>query len=433
MLKLGYPFTDHMVLQREKPICIYGQADAAGTVELDGQAVPFTPHDGTFRAYLPAFTAGGPYTLTVKVGGDTATCDDVLIGDVYIAAGQSNMDFSLKDSADIELYNEPNLRLFREPHDIDNEKNVHYREQKWLLFTPENEPAFTAIGYYFALELYRRTGVPVGIISCATGASRVDAWTAPEIVDTPEYQQWIEVKHHDYTLYAFNQDHLLYNNRLLNIVPYTVSGVLWYQGESNRCHEEGVYYGKMLTAMIDNWRHLWNDELPFYIVQLMPYGEGANADWAIIRRRQEEVTRQVAGTYLVTPVETGEYHEIHPTHKKTLARALANAVRNTRFGDVIEYCGPVAESVTADADGICIAFSHAGGLTVHGDRLTDTYVLDEAGEKHPANGTVKGNVLTLTFEGDFRPTAVMMGYANTPRHNLYNGNGYWASPFCKEL
>ena len=433
-LKLADIFCDGMVLQRGKKICIFGEGTGAGTAELNGKVTEFTA-DGAFRVYLPEEEAGGPYTLTVSCGGETVTLKDVLIGDVFLAGGQSNMEFPLLSTYEYrnELLDVPEIRYFQEPHQIDAERNTAYRNHGWMPFTHKYEAAFSAIAYFFALKYHRDTNVPVGIVSCNKGASRVDAWTAPEIVSEPAYQEMMRDHHEDMEIYKFNQGQWLYTNKLLPVVPYTLKGVLWYQGESNRRYEEARYYDRMFRIMAGHWRSLWEDELPFYTVQIMPFDEPAEkADWAEIRAAQMRAARDIPGVRLVTLFDTGEEKEIHPTKKKGVGEALAGAVF-CDCGKPEEYSGPVNPVCTFEDDHISVRFDHADGLVLHGDVLTDTFLTVRAADGgtavKPAVGEIIGNTLKLYTEEKEYPIEVRMGYQNVPRHNLYNTAGFLASPF----
>lgn len=432
MLCLADVFQDHMVLQRHKPIAVFGTSETPGTVTLAGQSVAFTPlADGRFLCYLPAMPAGGPHTLTVTAGSESVSRTDVLIGEVYIAGGQSNMQLHVEDTVDIQPVDRPQLRYFREPHYYREDRTAGCDEPCWQPFTKEQMPGFSAVGSSFALHLANELPVPIGIVSCNTGASRVDAWTAPEITQTPEYQRLVSEPHPDYENYRFNQDNWLYWHKLLPIVPYTAAGVLWYQGESNRGRAEAPYYDQLLAKMIENWRALWQEELPFYLVQLMPYADGAAcADLASIRLAQERASRQIPHTAMVTLVETGESHEIHPTHKDTVGHALANAVLHWQFGRTeLEYSGPICTACRREENGAQLIFSHADGLHFAGGKAEDIQVIDRGGAAHaPTAAVIEGNTLHLRWEAAVDAAGIDIGYRNAPQHTLYNAAGYLASP-----
>ncbi len=433
-MHLAEIFCDHMVLQRDKDICIFGFGQGSGEIDFCGKKYEFVSNDDKFCIYLAAQCAGGPYEMTVTLNGNTRVIKDILIGDVYIAAGQSNIELPLCETHAIEYFTNDNIRFFTEPNTADEDGNLLHNNAEWFACGGSATDSFSAIGYYFAAQLQKSTEIPVGVISCSKGASRVDAWTSPQYTQSNHYQQMLATKHNDYYVYKFNHNSWLYENKLLNIAPFTNSGVLWYQGESNRCHDEGVHYARLLEIMINNWRELWQCNLPFYCVQLMPYNEAPDvADWAIIRSQQQMASKTIDNVYLVTLVNTGEKHEIHPTKKKDVAYALSNAVRCVQFGDDIEYCGPVLEAYKHIENGVELAFSHAEGLVIRGNALLDTYAYDENNKILDAQFFIENNILKVICYDDTLIKTVTMGYNNAPEHNLYNNSGYLASPFKLQL
>ena len=424
-MKLASIFTDHMVLQRRTPIALFGEGNGHGTATINGTEIAFEA-DGNFIAYLPAMEAGGPYDLTVTIGDESVTFTDVLVGDVYLAGGQSNMQFRVEESTDIPRIGNPRVRHFREGHFADENRVENYDFTPWQIATEENLEHFSAIGYDVGRMLSEELDIPVGIISCNIGASRVDAWTAPEIVETEEYQRLLGNKHWDWHYYKFNQQSWCYLNKLLNVAPYTICGVLWYQGESNRLEEEAVNYDKLLGKLIANWRELWgNQQLPFYLVQIAPFADGAENDWPHIRQAQERASKTISNTYLCTLVHTGESDNIHPTKKHPIATEVKNAVLANAFGYDVEYCGPVVDKADKTADGAVITFSHADGLHFDGDPA-DLQVYDFERKLLPYTAAIEGDTLCITADGIFRIT---MGFCNSPTHNLYNAAGCLASPF----
>lgn len=433
-MRLAEIFGNGMVLQRDKEICIFGYGSGSGTIEFCGEQYSFTSKEDKFYVYLKPQKAGGPYDMTVTLSGKKQIISDILIGDVYIAAGQSNMELTLKGTAEIEYFTNENIRFFTEPNNVDKENKPIHNSADWIVCKEKKSDNFSAIGYYFANKLQEYSGVPVGVISCSKGASRVDTWTAPEYVNQESYLAMQTIRCGDYDYYKFNQNSYLYLNKLLNIVPFTNSGVLWYQGESNRGIVESIYYAEMLRIMINNWREIWNDNLPFYIVQLMPYiGNPEMSDWAMIRAQQEKVTKTVNNTYLVTLVNTGESDKIHPINKKVVSYELANAVKYAQFNEAVEYCGPVLEKYECSQKEIKLTFSHADGLYIKDEKLCDFYVYAQNGEELSFDIKIIDNNLSVLLTSDKIPYKIALGYANAPEHNLYNSSGYLASPFELKL
>ena len=244
----------------------------------------------------------------------------------------------------------------------------------------------------------------------------------------------IKVKHLDYTVYKFNRNSWVYKNKLLKIVPFANSGVLWYQGESNRCFEEAVHYAEMLEIMIKNWRELWNCNLPFYCVQLMPYDESSDVSaWQVIRKQQELASKTIENVFLTTLVNTGESSKIHPTEKKSVALALAGSVRNNQFGEAVEYSGPVLEKYELNNNSVKLIFSHSDGLHIKGNGLLDLYAYDEMNNPLEISFELYKNVLKIFWDCEENPVKITLGYNNAPSHNLYNSSDYLASPFCLKL
>jgi len=345
---------------------------------------------------------------------------------VYLAGGQSNMAMRVEETVDIPRTPNPRIRHYTEGHYYWGQSEpARYAPQLWQPATDEYIKDFTAIGFGMAQILQAELDVPIGILSCNIGATRVDAWTAPEIVNSPEYQAMIAQRHPDWTNYDINQNSWPYVNRLLYIVPYTVAGVLWYQGESNRLEEEAVHYHTLLGRLIDNWRDLWGENLPFFIVQIAPHADGDWNDWPHIRQAQERVTKEIPHTYLCTLAHTGEADNIHPTKKHQIATEVANAVLTVCYDSPREYCGPVYDTVEKTDGGVWVTFTHAEGLHFDGDPC-DLCVYDGEGNPLPYAVTVDGNALRIAAEGAARVT---LGWQNNCAHNLYNGSGMLASPF----
>ena len=423
-MKLADIFTSSMVLQRRKPIAVFGDGSGKGAITLNGYTVEFEAEDG-FLVHLPAMEAGGPYEMTVTLNNETTVLTDILVGDVYLAGGQSNMQFRVEESVDIPRIPNDRVRVYTEGHGADENMNVWYEQTPWMVATEENLLKFTAIGYDVARMLQEELNIPIGIVSCNIGASRVDAWTAPEIVNAPDYQQMLGNKHGDWHYYKFNQESWCYLTKLLPVVPYGIHGVLWYQGESNRLEEEAVHYHTLLSRLMDNWRDLWGENLPFYIVQIAPHNDGDWNDWPHIRQAQEWVAKNVPGAYLCTLAHTGEADNIHPTKKHQIATQVANAVLTTLYDYTREYCGPVYDTVDKTANGVKIHFAHAEGLHFDGDPA-DIAVYNADGIALPYTVAVEGNALSIVADGIAR---VEMGFCNSPTHNLYNAAGCLASPF----
>ena len=439
-MKLADIFCDNMVLQRGDNTFIFGTGSGNGVIEFLDNKIEFKSENDRFVVLLPTLKAGDVFDITVTLGEEKQIIKNVIVGDVYIAGGQSNMAFTLGDTVNIEFHNNPDIRYYCEPTTVDADMNIMRVNKGWRLFEGEDVLDFSAVAYYFAIKLNKKTGVPVGILACNMGASAIQSWVSKETSQKEVFKE--ALKHHDEKreLYKINFNNWLYYNKLLNVVPYTAKAVLWYQGEHNTEIGEAEKYCGMLKELIYNWRDIWNCNFPFYIVQLMPFlTNHCYSDWAMVRNEQLKASKTIEDVYMVTMFDTGEANDIHPKNKKCVGEALSNAVMNTLFGfNEIEYCGPIVESCIKNGNTAEITFSHADGLRLDCIWFIDTYVYDKNGIHYEVNGRtatgeISGNKLYITWNDDIEAVGMKMGYWNTPMHKLKNSSGYLASPFNIEF
>ncbi len=435
-MKLCDIFCDNMMLQRGSETLIYGEADAKGYIEIMGKTIEFSAENGKFKVVLPELKAGDSFDMTISLGEEKRVIKNILVGDVFVAAGQSNMEMCVADTFETDTKSNPNIRYFREGTDFDGNGNMSDSSQGWRICEKEDALSYSAVAYHFAQRLNGETGVPVGIISCNMGSSGIQTWVPEEITSKPVFAPTMRLKQDKYQLYKFNLNNTLYYNKLLKIVPYTAKGVLWYQGESNTQVGEGVNYLGMLKELITHWRSLWNKELPFYVVQLMPFLTNPDYnDWALVRDAQLKASKTIPNVYTVTMFEVKDLFDIHPKNKQCVGEALANAIMNTLFGlEDMEYCGPVAESCSISGNTVEITFSHAKGMWLDHTWFEDLYIYDEEGMSYEVNGRtadfkIEGNKLIVTWDDEINPIGIKMGYWNIPKHKLRNDSGYLASPF----
>lgn len=435
-MTLGDIFCDNMMLQRGCETIIYGEGNGNGYIEITGKTISFSTQNGKFKVVLPELKAGENFDMTISLDGDTRIIKNILVGDVYIAAGQSNMEMSVVNTFETETESNPDIRYFAEGTNIDENGNISYSNKGWRICDKEDALSYSAVAYHFAQRLNTKTGVPVGIISCNKGASGVQTWVPEEVTLKPFFATTMRLKQDKYQLYKFNLNNCLYYNKLLKIVPYTVNGVLWYQGESNSIVGEAENYLEMFRELVEHWRSLWNKELPFYVVQLMPYLSNPDySDWATVRDAQIKASKTISNVYTVTMVEVKDLLDIHPKNKKSVGEALANAVMNTLLGlKNIEYSGPVAESCTIYGNTAEITFSHANGMWLDHTWFEDLYIFDKEGINYEVNGrtadfNINENKLVITWDDEIKPIGIKMGYWNIPKHKLKNESGYLASPF----
>ena len=437
MIKLAEIFSDNMMLQRGLETIVYGEGDnGKGHIEIQGKKLEFVCENGKFEVILPELKAGDNFDMTICLGNDTRTIKNILVGDVYIAAGQSNMELQVLDTFEIETEDNLNIRYFEEGTKVNGDGIITYTNEGWRICEKEDALRYSAVAYHFAQKLNKKTGVPVGIVSCNKGASGIQTWVSKDITSKPCFAPTMYLKQDKYQLYKFNLNSCLYYNKLLKVVPFTANGILWYQGESNSDVGEAGNYLDMLKELISHWRSLWNKELPFYIVQLMPYLSNPDySDWAKVRDAQIRASKTIPNVHTVTMVEVSDLSEIHPKNKKCVGEALANAVMNTLFDlKDTEYSGPVAEKCVVTENSVEVTFSHADGMWLDHTWFEDLYIFDGNGMSYEVNGRtadweIKDDKLIVTWDKDIKPIGIKMGYWNAPKHKLKNSSGYLASPF----
>ncbi len=441
-------FGDHMVLQRGVRIPIWGsgQPGAAVTVTLDTQrAVATVDRSGKWQVTLGPLPAGGPYTLTVQSGGQSLSVRDILLGEVWLCSGQSNMQFGLSSAKNareaIAQADRPRLRLSNGAH--------------WDVCTPESAAHFSAVAYFFGSALQQHLQVPVGLIANALGGSPVEAWISPETfarerdlheqVEKPWQQYlhaWQAAPEGKKPYPALGPDYInapsrLFEQRIRPLVPFALRGVLWYQGESNAWgFHAAQMYARELPALIGDWRRQWDEDFPFILVQLPSYDAVPSlapkepAPWNVIQEIQAQTARQVAKTGLVVITELGE-HDIHPLNKQPVGERAALAARKLAYGEEIECRGPELASCAITGNSVRLHFTHTGGgLTTLDGREPQGFTL--AGEdrrQYWAHAVIDGDDLILTCAQVAHPLSARYDYSEDSSHNLGNKIGLSASPF----
>ena len=445
VLVLDKTFANNMVLQRNKSVCVWGTGEGSGEITLGNQTKSVSSNGGTWEVYFePMEASTTPVTFKTNFAGIVTEYENVLVGDVYIASGQSNMEFNLKSTEQTGTVEDNSLLRF-----------AFRGNQGWKEFSSSVVENATAIGVLFAQELSYAldNNIPIGIISCSKGASRIDDWVHEDYCFCEEFD-FDNTAHSDYEYYDMGH-HDLYKDQIQPIEKFTTAGILWYQGESNRGAGEAYRYLEMFEIMVDCWRTRMDDPtLPFYTVQIMLYqGNGTGdrngnpCDEFNIRIAQGEAARTMDGvtvctflSYEDTILPSGTL-DIHPTDKLPIAKALANAALSTYYypqGDydkTPEYSGPLYDKVTVSGSAATITFTHVaeGLMLTKGTTINDVEVRKADGTWVKATATLSGNVVTVSAEGVTEITGVRMGYMNRPDINLYNTiggvRGYCASPF----
>lgn len=329
-MRLGDVFSSGMVFAANKPIRIFGYGNGVGTVTFDGVSKTVVSEGAFWRVDFPAMNYGGPYELSFESAAESVTLVDIYIGEVYLFSGQSNMEICLSKT--------------NTPEDVyEDNDNIHYlgvatapHNIRWRVARHEDVGAWSALGYLVGRELAAETGVHIGIILCAAGASVIESWMPEGALDAIGIHLSREEKHLDHYSPMFagiNQDGYLYNNKLCRVIPFSLSGVVWYQGESDASEAEGAVYERELCRMIEVWRGMFeNEEMPFAVVQIADCESriALGAGWRLVQQAQDRISTYFPNTYTIISRDVCETDDIHPRTKDKLAARIANAIK-TQF------------------------------------------------------------------------------------------------------
>ena len=482
-VRLPVLFSDHMVLQAERPVRVWGWAEDGELVAVHfrDQVLSTRAEQGKWSVWLQPMTAskrGG--TLAVLSASGKIELNDVVVGEVWVASGQSNMQWPLKKTDDwtkeAASSANRNLRLFYVPRTTAKEpvadvQGQHLgRQPVWETAGPDSIPEFSAVGYYFGRDLQRVLDVPVGIIHSSWGGTPAELWTSERalrsdaglrkdlVASYPDKQAAYEkaLKNYQGKVAAAKkagskftgrrprpprQSASLYNAMIAPLLPYAIKGAIWYQGEANasRAHQ----YRTLFPKMIQSWRDGWKQgDFPFYAVELAPWDfnrkrslediarKPVDSTWAELREAQIHASRVLPNVGTVTITDVGMKDDIHPTNKEPVGGRLALLARRDAYGEELIASGPTySRHVTKDGK-VRIFFDHVGdGLEVKGDELLGFAIADSKGVFVWANAEIDGDSVVVSHPNIKRPVGVRFGWADYPVVNLWNKNGLPARPF----
>lgn len=428
-------FSDNAVLQQGMPVPVWGEARSGEkvSVTIQGKTASATSEGGKWMVRLRPLKAGGPFTMTIK-GDNTIELRNVLVGEVWIASGQSNMQMSVASSANAQdtIANsaDPMVHLITIPRQGTDEPLSNVNAQ-WVECGPRTTPDFSAVAYFFGRDLRKARDVPIGLISTNYGGTPAEAWTRRgALEEVPELKHYVTGGNGRRDP---GRPMALYNAMIAPVIPYAIKGAIWYQGESNA--DRAWEYRTLFTTMIRNWRTDWGQgDFPFFTVQLAPFmkinPEPMDSAWAELRDAQlySTVALPKAGMAVITDV--GEENDIHPKKKGPVGARLALAARAIAYGERIEYSGPAYESIRVDGNRIRLRFRHAHGMRATGGGDLKGFTIAGADRKfHNAVAVIERGQVFVTSQSVPEPVAVRYGWANFPVVNLENDSGLPASPF----
>ena len=442
-VKLPSVLSNHMVLQQGMPVPIWGTAETGEkvTVTFGGQTEEATADTaGKWSVKLAALPVSAkPAELVVK-GKNTITLSDILVGEVWICSGQSNMGFNtgsaINAAKEIAEANYPDIRLFT-VQNVATDEPQSDTHGDWAACTPQTVPGFTAVGYFFGRDLYKSLGVPVGLIHTSWGGTIAEAWAAPTgLAGDPDFAPILDraktTKKGDP-----NAASRLWNGMIVPIVPFAAKGAIWYQGESNA--GRAYQYRKLLPAMIKTWRDAWGEkDFDFYIVSLAnftnPPQQPGDSDWAELREAQTLTANmphngQALAIDLADPGNPGD---IHPKNKQDVGHRLALVAEAKTYGKKdIAYSGPVYDSMKEENGKVRLSFKELnGGLVAKGgEPLKGFQIAGEDKKWQWADASIDGENVIVSSGQVPHPVAVRYAWANNPVANLYNKADLPAVPF----
>ena len=475
-VKLPAIFGDHMVLQRDTAVPVWGTA-APGeevTVSIAGQtARTKAGADGKWSVKLTKLTAAGPHTLTVK-GANTLTCSDVLIGEVWLGSGQSNMAMQVSRAKDFEAEQAaakfPQLRMFTEASGATNSAQTEGKG-KWVVCAPGTVGGFSATAYFFGREIHRTLQVPVGLINSSVGGTPIESWIAPEVQQASpalkdfftaqakaakqfdaakakaKFEQddakWREAakkakaegkpapkRPQDPVALAERKGNVggLFNGKISPLIPYAIRGALWYQGEANSSPEKAPFYHAQLSLLVTDWRARWGSDFPFAWVQLPNFG-GGGRDWLLVREAMLK-TLALPQTGMAITIDIGDEKDIHPKNKQDVGRRLAAWALGTVYGQKVATSGPLPAGHQVRGSEVVLSFMHTdGGLVAKGGELKGFVIAGDDKQWKPATARIEGDKIIVSSAEVKQPVAARYAWENWPTCNLFNGAGLPASPF----
>ena len=432
-------FGDNMVLQRNAEVAIWGWANPDEKIKLiaswDNREYQFvTNNRGQWEFKIATSQAGGPYTIRVK-GNNKIVLKNILIGEVWICSGQSNMEMTPSwgidnDEEEIKNATNSNIRFFTVPK-LTAATPQNKLSGNWVESTPETMKDFSAIGYFYAKRLQEELkDVPIGLISSTMGGTPAEIWMPEEVV-TNDSILAESAKKFNQQEYEPRQPGRAYNAMIHPIIGFKIAGTIWYQGESN---VGSTIYNKTLAALIGSWRKVWKEDFPFYFVQIAPNKTGSNNFWnVLVRDAQRRMLKEVSNTAMAVISDVSDVKEIHPTDKKAVGVRLANlALANTYKTNADLVNSPLYKAIKMEGDKVIVSFDYADGLYFKDKKEEQFEIAGIDGIYYPASAKIKNNEVWLESKKGITPIKVRFAWGNTVQSNLFNKANLPASCFISE-
>lgn len=467
--------SDNMLLQQQTAVNIWGKADPKEAVQIktswDNKVYKtMAGDDGKWSLKITTPKAKVNQTITIEAK-NIIQINNILIGEVWLCSGQSNMDFPiakasgwrtglLNEDEEMKDADYPEIRLFHVTQKLSPEEELEDCEGQWMICNPDNLKDFSAVAFIFGRELYKKLSTPIGLIQSTWGGTHAESWTKMSVMENdPVYTELLrdfyasrdnypgDMKRYEADLKIYETEKLndntikapkkpqginhnkalstLWNAMIYPIVPYTIKGTIWYQGESNSVRHQD--YTHVFTKMINSWRSEWKQgDFPFYFVQIAPHYKQPPQ----IREAQLKTWQSVKNTGMVVITDGGDSTDIHPRNKQLPGIRLAKWALAKDYGKKISYSGPVYKSMRVKDNVAILSFDYTDrGLVSQGGLLTGFVVAGNDQKFHPATAIIKGNAVEVSSPNVGQPVAVRYGWDKFFRVNLYNAENLPATPF----
>lgn len=482
-LELPSLFTDSMVLQRDQPVRIWGWAEpgARVTVTMGTQKPTATTEpNGRWSLTLDPFPAGGPHTMSISDGATSVTLKDILVGEVWLCSGQSNMAMTVSRAAHADTEaaaaDYPQIRMFRVSSGHSTEPQDRC-QGNWTVCSPSTVGGFSATAYFFGRRLHQELGVPVGLINSSVGGTSIESWTsmpaqsavaaiAPRLdawkASDADYDETLAASNYEKALGSWqkraaaakasgkpaprkpqlavrprqdrNYPSNLFNGKINALVGYTLKGAVWYQGENSSGRGFAHLYGQQLQTLIADWRTRWGQgDFPFAWVQLpnfkAPQTQPAETSgWVLVQEGMLK-TLSVPHTGMAITIDVGEEKDIHPKDKQTVGQRLAQWALATVYDKDLIPMGPIYRSAAIDGSKVVIEFDYAEGLHAADDKVKGFAIAGADRVFAHANARIDGHKVIVSSDQVSQPVSVRYAWAANPVFSLYNAADIPASPF----
>ncbi len=482
-VRLPSLISNNMVLQEGAKDRIWGTADPSEcvTVAIAGkEASAVADAQGHWAVEIGPLSAGGPFEMTIR-GSNTIVVHDVMVGEVWVCSGQSNMTFPVAPTSRgfggtlhykrvVATAHYPLIRMFTVKQTVAGKPQTDVGGQ-WEITSPLTVGHFSAVGYLFGLDMFKTMHVPIGLIHSSWGGTPAESWTSmPTLESDPAFKPILQRYQNQETKFTADMEEFktqfaswqeqsakanaqgaptptppqiphdprsnpwrpsgLYNAMIMPLVPYRIKGVIWYQGESNG--NRGLQYRKLFPDMIRNWRRAWNEgNFPFLFVQLASFQTLPNSFSFPLVREAQLMTLSLPKTGMAVIIDIGNPTDIHPKNKQEVGRRLSLAARAIAYGQHIIYSGPIYKSMAIEGSKIRLHFTHLGGGLVSSNKyMLLGFEIAGADRKFVTAGAkIEGDTVVVSNKAVKHPVAVRYGWANNPICDLYNQAGLPASPF----